>query len=423
MRIFRPEPKQQEFIDAVFSGLYKYLFFGGAIGGGKTYVGLATLIFLSKIFPGSKWCVIRRDDTKLRLSTLPTFYKVCPKRFLHKFVDNTAHFTNGSQIIFRGENFNYDKDLTWFDGFEVNGFLLEEVQELQEKTFKKSILRAGRNVLPSSPPILVLLTGNPSQNWSKGTFVDPYKKGELKAPFIFIPASMDDNSKLPQEYKEGLSNLDYNTYQRYVLGNWDIIDVDKPFAYAFKRQIHVDKLAPATRTLPIDLSFDFNIDPITCLVGQHQRNKYIRVLKEYRLSNSNIYELCKKVKADYPIEKYYYQVTGDATGRASNAMVKDNLNYYKIIMKEFRLKPEQMFVGNTNPSIINSRALTNSLLEKFPELIIDESCKYLIDDLEYCEVNNMGDIDKTKDKHRTHLLDCFRYLLNTFHRQFLKFNF
>ena len=55
-------------------------------------------------------------------------------------------------------------------------------------------------------------------------------------------------------------------------------------------------------------------------------------------------------------------------------------------------------------------------------MLIDDSCKYLIDDLHYVEVNEHGEVDKKKaeaDK-MGHLLDAWRYLLYRYHQRYLK---
>jgi hypothetical protein len=49
--------RQEEFIEAVRSGEFLYMLYGGAIRGGKTVVGLWTLILLCKVFPGSRWAI------------------------------------------------------------------------------------------------------------------------------------------------------------------------------------------------------------------------------------------------------------------------------------------------------------------------------------------------------------------------------
>lgn len=433
---FKPKPKQQIFMDAVFSGKYIFLFFGGSAGGGKTYVGLATLILLSKIFTGSKWCVIRKDRTKLNETTIPTFYKIVPPRFMAKpkVIKGIANFTNGSQIIFRGENFAYDKDLGWMDGFECNGFLIEEGQEIQLKTFEKSNLRAGRHIIKDTedqPPKIIIVTGNPSQNWTKKKFVIPFREGTLQAPYYYLQSLMSDNDELSKSYLDSLSTLDSNTYKRFVLGDWDVIEVDKPFAYAFRPfpktlengkvlKPHIGILKPPIKSLPVYLSFDFNVDPITCLVIQSNGKDWIRVHKEYRMQNSDIYKLCDVIKRDF--KGYYLYVTGDPAGLARQAISRDNLNYYTVIKNELGLKLEQLRVPKSHQLTSNSRVLMNAMLERFPSIIFDaDGCPFTISDLMYCEVKDGGTIDKSSDKHKTHLLDCWKYYLDTFWKRFVTY--
>lgn len=424
--LFKPEPKQQTFINAVFSGLYRFLFYGGAAGGGKTYVGLAILILLARFFPNSKWHVIRKDFTKLKANTIPSFHKLCPKRFLLKFIDGVAYFRNGSQIIFKGENFNYDKELTWMDGLETNGFLLEEVQELQEAFFNKCKLRAGRNIIVGSngeqmeqPPILIICTGNPSQNWSKKTFVTPFMEGKLAAPFYYLQSLMTDNRYLTKDYIDGLDTLDSKTHKRFVKGDWSVIDVDCPFMYDFDGNKHVKPAGKPLLNMPLYVSFDFNLDPITAVVFQFVKGKWIRFYKEYRLPNSNTFNLCKAILKDHP--EHYLIITGDASGANGNTMVRENVNNYTIIKNELGLhQPGQIKVPSANPDIKDNRVLCNAILDKHPDVTFDPSMEFTIEDLQFVEVNGYGEIDKTKDKHRTHLLDCVRYAFNTFFYDFVK---
>ena len=49
---------------------------------------------------------------------------------------------NGSIIMFKGENYDNDKDLDWLKGLEVNGFLFEEINECQHDTLNIAFGRA-----------------------------------------------------------------------------------------------------------------------------------------------------------------------------------------------------------------------------------------------------------------------------------------
>jgi phage terminase large subunit len=429
--MFKPYPKQEEFLSLVFSGQFMYIFYGGAAGGGKTYVTIATLILLCKLYPGSKWVVVRKDAEKLRLTSIPSFFKVCPPAFLKRYNRNEklATFTNGSQIQFMGENIDKYPDLTNFDGVECNGFLLEECQELSEKMHHKANLRAGRNIIPdkadgtpsNQPRKMVMYTGNPSQNWTKKTFYTPYILGELPPGFAYVHATMDDNPALSAEYIASLDTLDPITYARYRMGDWDVVDTEMPFAYAFDMKKHVGVAGTPSLQLPMYLSFDFNVDPITCIASQHNAARTrIRVYKEFRKGPSNIYELCRNIRNQYP--EHYLQVTGDATGSSTSALVKGGLNYYKVIRSELKLATRQFRVPTVNPTHKDSRVLCNSLLYRHPDYIIDgDGCPYLIEDMQYVEVNAQGEINKTKNKHQSHLLDCWRYYNNAWHGDFVRY--
>lgn len=413
---FEPQPKQQELFDAAFADGINTIYYGGAAGGGKTYAALALLILLCKLYPGSVWCVIRKDTGRLKKNTIKTYRKIVPAGFEVMFNDGVAHMANGSQIIFASENYIKDNDLTWMDGFEPNGFLLEECQELQEITFKKAKLRAGRNILNPMPKPLVLCTGNPSQGWPKDVFYEPFVEGKLPKRFKYIVAKMSDNAKLGAEYIEALETLDEITRQRYVHGNWDAVDVKKAFMYSFSLSKHTDIFddKPLGR-LPLQLWFDFNKDPITCVAAQVDGLHWLRIYREFRLSNSDIDELCDAIKAAYNLDEYFILVYGDASGMTTTALNK-NRNYYLAIKENLGLDLKQFKIKKANPGIKNSRVLCNAILQRHPDFKIHrKNCRYLIEDNMFVEVKEVAEgieIDKTKNKHRTHLLDCERYGLD-----------
>ena len=200
-------------------------------------------------------------------------------------------------------------------------------------------------------------------------------------------------------------------------------DVDlsmRPFAYAFDAQRHVVGCGYEPR-LELCLSFDFNVDPITCIAAQHTGiGTGIKVLKEYRLENSDIYELCARIRSDFP--KALMLVTGDATGQARSALTKGNINYYQVIRQELGLGQGQMRQPSINPAHKDVRVLINSLLSN-TDIIIDPSCKYLVQDLKYVEADDEGGLDKSKEQTAAkigHLFQAWYYYLNTFHGRFIK---
>lgn len=420
--IFKPHPKQEQFIEAIFSEKYSFLAFGGAMGGGKSFCGIAALILLAKIYSGSKWCIIRESLPTIKRTTLPTFKKVLPLNFLESYnqQENIAHFKNGSQIIFLAEDYANDKDFDRFKGLEVNGFLLEQIEELNKDLLDVCTIRAGRHKIDPMPKPIILATLNPSQNWVKEAIYERYTKNELPHDWFYLPSTIFDNPVLndDKDYMDRLKNLDPITYKRHIEGDWSAFSVDSPFAYAFSEQKHVGK-CEFNKAIEVQLSFDFNVDPVVAIAAQSYNNS-IYFIKEFKLKNSDIYELCDHIKSYFPFA--VFRVTGDATGQARSAISKGNLNYYHVIKQRLGLTDLQMRQPTINPSISDSRVLLNSMLQNYNIVIDKDLCPNFIFDLKYVEVDAEGDIlkDRSSETRKADLLDAGRYLLNTFHKNFLK---
>ncbi len=423
---FEAHPKQQDFINSVAREGLTFIAYGGSAGGGKTYVSLAVLITLCKIYPGSRWAVIRKSLTEIKLNTLPSFWKLAPKSFIKTFNKSEflVIFNNESQLFFKGENIHDDPELQWMDGLEVNGFLLEQVEELNYKTFDKCKLRAGRWVMRSDkmPPIKILMTLNPSQNWTKKIIYDPYVNGTLHPPYAYIPAKILDNPSLPKQYVEGLKNLDILTYRRFVEGDWDAFSVNKPYAYAFDFERHV-KTNEYNTDLELWQSFDFNIDPLTSISVQHsEADRVINVLSEIKLKNGNTDQMCDMVISQYGHYNPIYLITGDSTGRNRNA-IAGNINHYYIIRSKLQCSNQQMKVKKKNISPKNLRVLMNSLFQNYT-IKISPDCVNLINDLKYVEVDDFGDVKKSnrsQENQRADFLDCLAYAFEAIMPNFVKF--
>ena len=213
-------------MDALTDGA-RLIGFGGGIRGTKTYGCLATIISLAALFPGSRWAVVRKDLERIRKNTLPSFLKLAETTggFVGKFnyQDWNAKCANGSEILFLGENIDKDRTLSRFHGLEINGFDLEDADELAERTFVKCIERAGTWIIPNSeqPPPVVLANFNPTGAWPRKRFYLPWKNRTLDHPYAFIPATAADNPFVSPEQWEAWQELPDAEYRRFVDGDWD----------------------------------------------------------------------------------------------------------------------------------------------------------------------------------------------------------
>lgn len=427
---FGINPKQDSFFEAVMkagAGItdVRRFAYGGAIRGGKTSVCLVTLWMLARKYPGSRWHVIRDSFTVLEATTIPSMEKFVPPhaKSVQRYNRSSSNFfvelTNGSRIFFVSESYYSDPNLTWMLGLETNGIFLEQAEGLQLATWNKALERVGSWYVDPMPPAIILTTFNPTLNWPKDIFRDPSVKGTLPKDHLFVEALPSDNPKVTQDQWNAWKTMDELSYQRFVEGSWAAFAVDKPFAYGFDHTKNTCGRGKPRRDLDVWLSFDFNTDPITCLVCQHADDRsWDRVLAEYRIGRSDIYELCTRIVADYG--GYNLVVTGDASGMSTSAMVPDKLNYYKIIKEKLNLTDRDFKVPSSNPGVKGSRIQLNSILQRHPNFKISSHLKYLIEDLRFVEVDGKGEINKQKDKRRTHLLDCLRYYLNIVYPDFVK---
>lgn len=227
---FQTTPVQDRLIHAIQDGESRIIGFGGGIRGTKTWGSLAALITLCRVYPGSRWAVIRKDLQRVRDTVVPSFEKLRLRS--GGFVgpinqgDWTATCTNGSQILFRGENIDKDPELLRFHGYEVNGFLNEEADELSERTLTKEIERAGTWIIPGDvpqPPAYILNTFNPCAGWPRRRFYIPWRDGSIQAPYAFIPTTAADNPYISDQQREAWTHLPDNEYRRFVLGDWEAL--------------------------------------------------------------------------------------------------------------------------------------------------------------------------------------------------------
>lgn len=223
-------------------------------------------------------------------------------------------------------------------------------------------------------------------------------------------------------FLEQLAELDPYYYTVFTLGKWGNRLVTDPFCYSFQPDKHVG-VAKLRRNLEAKLSFDFNVNPITCGVYQDDGSRSAWCVEAIKLDNSDIYKLCSYIKRPDKYAGCMFLVTGDATGRNTSAMVKDGINYYTIIKNELGLGINQIRVPTVNPAIEENRVLVNSCLHKMDITLDAELAKALIFDCKNVGVNDLGKIDKgsrTDPKKRADHLDHFRYYLNTFHKHILR---
>lgn len=228
---FSPTIKQAQAITYLLDDVTDEVLFGGAAGGGKSFLGCAWLIIMCKKYPRSRWLMCRSKLKNLTESTLKTFFEVCRRWNIRAGIDYTyngsAHtitFVNGSEIMLK-DLFLYpsDPEFDSLGSLEIAGAFLDEVQQISAKAREIVKSRLGWKLDDGSEiKTKMLYTCNPSKNWSYKDFYLPASKGILDDQLKFIPALPQDNQEhLSEGRKKQLNSMTGVGRQRLLLGNWE----------------------------------------------------------------------------------------------------------------------------------------------------------------------------------------------------------
>jgi hypothetical protein len=393
--------KQKEAFEAVLSTKYSFILFGGSMGGGKTYWGLTTLLFLCEVFPKSRFCVIRENLEKVRITTIPSFQNLKPSGTLKTSPFEYTH-PNGSVIMFKGENYDNDKELNWLKGLEVNGFLFEEINECQEITLDICFGRAGRWKTPTKVQIepFIIATCNPSNNWVKNRVYDKWKSNTLPENWLYIPSKITDNPYLTESYKENLKNMPRFQYEVFVEGNWDVqMKTGGEFYKCFEINQHVADTYYDPE-LPLHISFDDNVNPYLPVGIFQIKGKTVYMIDEIAgvTPLNTVHNVCKEFIRKYPNHQSGVFVYGDATASKEDTKLEKGYNFYRLITDALANYRPTLRVLRSNPSVKMRGDWINTIFEKEIgglKIVIGSNCKKTIND--FIAVKEAPDGTKNKE--------------------------
>jgi hypothetical protein len=200
--------------------------YGGAKGGGKSFLGAAWLTDAALRFAGTSYFVARKNLNDLRLYTYPVFQEVfkCIGLTAYKYngQDNVINFANGSRIIFLSANYlPSDPLFERFGSLQHTWGWIEEGGEIADEAAQNLKLSIGRWLNKEyGLPYKLLVTANPKKNWMLVDFINSPPECNR-----FVQAFAQDNPFLPEDYKTTLLAIkDKVTRQRLLLGMWDYED-------------------------------------------------------------------------------------------------------------------------------------------------------------------------------------------------------
>ena len=271
INIPEPNDKQKLFL----SDHHKYIAFGGARGGGKSWSVRVKAKLLAFNYAGIKQMIMRRTYPELYANHIKPLLQELPIGS-YKYNDSKKELTfpNGSCILFR--YCNNDKDLLNYQGTEVDILYIDEATQFSEEQYKVLIACVrGVNNFPKRV-YLTCNAGGIGHQWVKRLFISKsYRDGENPDEYSFIQSLVTDNKALLKEqpdYIKQLEALPPKLKEAWLYGNWDIFEgqffedfVDRPEYYSDRTWTHVIDPFEIPEGWKIYRSFDWGYNkPFSC---------------------------------------------------------------------------------------------------------------------------------------------------------------
>jgi hypothetical protein len=401
---YDPLPSQKKFhaLENRFKG------FSGPIGSGKSQALCQEAIRLSYMNPGRLGLLGAPTYPMLRDATQAALVEILVANdipYEHNKAENTFIMQDTrSRILFRPvEEFERLRgtNLAWFG--------LDELTYTQEEAWLRL---EGRLRDPQATRLCGFAVWTPKGfDWVYRKFISDPVNGYgavLAEPF----ENRHLLSKISDFYDRLKDSYDEKFYQQEVMGSYLSMDGGRVYS-AFDRAAHLQDLK-VNPYQPLLWTLDFNVDPMSSLIVQ-RAGDVVHVLGEIVIRRGTTAQACEEFLKRYPHHNAGVLVFGDAsghheqtTGSTDYDMIRDYFAVHANTTVEYR-------APRSNPSVRERLNLTNRQLRSAAGkigMLIAPECKELVKDLEQvCFKSDSNQIDKDRDRLRTHLSDALGYLL------------
>ena len=402
---YGPLPSQRAFHDCQkrFKG------FSGPIGSGKSQALCQEAIKLSYLNAGRTGLLGAPTYPMLRDATQACLLEILQDsgiQYDHNKSENTITFRDTrSKILLRAVD-----EFERLRGTNLAWFGVDELTYTQEASWLRL---EGRLRDPKATRLGGFAAWTPKGfDWVYKKFIAP----DRPEGYVAIKARANENryllDKLPDFYKQLANSYDDQFYRQEVLGEY--LNLSGGMVYAsFSRDANVQRVT-ADRRRPLLWALDFNVDPMSSLVAQITGRK-VMIVDEIVIRNGTTRDACEEFLKRFPDQEGEIVVYGDASG---NQQQTTGSTDYQMIREYFAVSTNLVVsyqVPKSNPLVRDRVNLTNSKLRSAAgevELIVDPKCKELIKDFEQVAYKTDScQVDKYKDRLRTHLSDALGYLL------------
>ncbi len=401
--VYNALPSQKKFHDspARFKG------FSGPIGSGKSQALCQEAIRMSYRNPGRTGLIGAPTYPMLKDATLASLTECLYENELpfelYKAESVIVMMDTGSRILLRAVD-----EFERLRGTNLAWFGVDELTYTQEGAWSRL---EGRLRDPKAKRLCGFAVWTPKGfDWVYRKFIQ-----EAAGGFETVMASPYENrfllEQVPDFYERLKGSYDENFFRQEAMG--DYLNSKGGLVYQpFLRSANVRRVDLDPHS-PIYWAVDFNVDPMCSVVAQVRGGEY-SVLDEIVLRRASTEQACEEFRKRFGLPAAGLVVYGDASGAA---MKTSGSSDYGIIREYFRARAARVSyrVPSANPAVRERVCAVNAKLRNAAgdiRLFVDPRCKELIADFEQVSyLEDSTQIDKDRDRRRTHLSDALGYLV------------
>jgi hypothetical protein len=218
--------------------------------------------------------------------------------------------------------------------------------------------------------------------------------------------------KIPDFYRRLEGTYDARLYRQEVLGEYLSMGGNRVYS-AFSEEDHVTDVAVDPRK-PLFWALDFNVDPMSSVIAQIDGDN-VRVVDEIVLRQASTQNACEVFEKKYGDHPCGVVICGDSSGHTQQTTGTSD---YAMVQEYFRTHSNlkvSLKAGKANPPIRERVNLMNRTLRSAAgdiHMLVDRKCKELAKDfVQVCYKSESGEVDKERDRLRTHTSDALGYLV------------
>jgi len=397
-----------------FLSTAKYTCYGGARGGGKSWAIIRKVLLLALQYAGIQILIIRREYDQLENPIIMPMLKLLPQE-IHTYNKSEHKLTlfNGSLIKFSNMP-DYGAAVEGkFQGNSWDILCIDEATQFTEEEFRglAAIVRKGEH--DRGFPKRIYLTCNPGgigHFWVKRLFVDrDFRKKENPDDYVFIPATVEDNKDINQDYIDQLEMMPEDVRRAHRYGDWNALS--GVYFGEFTDGLHTCHPFLIPEHWKRYRAMDYGLDRHFCIWVAVDETGRCYVYRQYEKANQLVSEAARKqLVITKPDENIPYTIAPpDLWSRNRDNGKSQAMTFAENGVDLYKAANDRIQGWHAVKELF---ALRN---DGKPGLIIFNTCGSLIDSIKCLQHDKTKAEDVSKTPHEiTHGPDALRYFSITY---------